>query len=260
MSDFSSIELVVLKDDEWFARQKVAGKCVASILKEAGKLIEDQTPGLSLRDIENMALEKMKEQKCTPTFLNYEGFPSAICASVNKGLVHGVVTDYELQPGDVVSIDLGATFEGAIADAARTWIYGEPKNKKHVRLLECGMKALQAGIGAVKIGEHLGSIGYAIHKYTKDTEFSSVVTYGGHGINYNEPHADPFVANRQTKGSGIIMCNGLSIAIEPMLVIGSPRTKQNKDGHTIDTADIGCHFENSVTIMNDEIHVMTHYE
>jgi methionyl aminopeptidase len=253
------IELIELKDEKWLQKQTIAGKCVASILKESENLIKNNTPNLSLIDIEQVALNKMKEFGCTPTFLNYHGFPSAICSSVNKQLVHGVVTDYVLKSGDVVSIDLGATFEGAIADAARTWIYGEPKEEKHVRLLKSGKEALEAGMGAVKVGNQLGNIGYAIHSYVKNTEFGSVIDYGGHGISYNMPHADPFVANKQAKNSGIRMVNGLSIAIEPMLVIGSSKTKVGKDGHTIYTDDIGCHFENSVTLFEDKAIIMTDY-
>lgn len=254
------IEFIELKDDKWLQKQTIAGKCVASILKESENLIKNNTPSLSLIDIEQMALNKMKEFGCTPTFLNYHGFPSAICSSVNKQLVHGVVTDYVLKSGDVVSIDLGATFEGAIADAARTWIYGDSKEERHITLLHLGYKALMNGQKQVVVGNRLGSIGNAIHQTVEGSGFSSVISYGGHGISYNKPHADPFIANKQSKNSGIRMANGLSIAIEPMLVIGSPKTKVGKDGHTIYTDDIGCHFENSVTLFEDKAIIITDYD
>lgn len=249
-------ELVVLKDNEWLKRQKHAGQCVSNILKNCGEAVSSES-NLSLKDLEDIAIRFLKHYDCTATFLNYEGFPSVVCASVNKGLVHGVVHDYVLQPGDLVSIDVGATFEGAIADAARTWIYGEPKSQAHVELLETGKKALKAGQNAVKIGNRLGAIGNAISKEVNKTHFKLVTNYGGHGLEYDKPHTDPFVANKQAANSGVRIVDGLSIAIEPMVVIGSPRTKVGNDGHTVFTSDIGCHFENSVTVMDGLVHIIT---
>lgn len=250
-------ELIVLKDSAWFERQKHAGLCVANILKECGEVIEAGIPNLSLKDLEQIAYRYFSIHNCTSTFLNYRGFPSAICTSVNEDVVHGIVTDYVLQPGDVVSVDVGATFEGAIGDAARTWIYGEPKNNLHVELLKAGKKALTAGQNAVKVGNRIGSIGFAINKFINKTRFKSIIDYGGHGLDYNKPHADPFVSNKQAQNSGVHIVPGLSIAIEPMLVIGSPSAKTKDDGFTISVGSICCHFENSVTVMEDGVYIIT---
>ena len=250
-------ELIVLKDAAWLERQKHAGLCVANILKECGNTIEAGTANLSLKDLEQIAYKYFKIYNCIPTFLNYDGFPNAICTSVNEDVVHGIVTDYILQPGDVVSVDVGATFEGAIGDAARTWIYGEPKNNLHVELLNAGKKALKAGQEAVKIGNRIGAIGFAINKAVCHTRFKCITNYGGHGLEYNKPHTDPFVANKQAQNEGAHIVPGLSIAIEPMLVIGSPRTKIKEDGFTVKVDSISCHFENSITVMEDGIHIIT---
>ena len=244
--------LVNLKDEKWLWRQKRAGRCVAQIHRTFIDMVrEEKRPNLSLKDIEKMALSVMDIHDCTPTFQGYKGFPGAVCLSVNSNMVHGIPTDYVLQDGDVVRLDLGATFEGAIADAAYTCIYGEPKSKEHVRLLKTCKGALQAGIDAIEIGKHLGVIGNAIHKYCKDSGFGLITNYGGHGIDYDTPHAEPFVANKERPDAGIRIQAGLSIAIEPMLVIGDTRTKVESDNWTVSTPGINCHFEHSVTIMED---------
>lgn len=253
-------ELVTLKDSRWLKYQKHAGICVSKILTSCENVIKEKTPNLSLIDLENIALEIMKSMDCTPTFLNYRNsFPSAICTSVNKNVVHGIVTEYILQDGDVVSVDLGATFNGAIADAARTFIYGEANSKEIYRMIDTCKNALQAGIDAISIGKRIGAIGNAIHKYTKDSGFKLITRYGGHGISWNKPHDSPFVANRASINDGIRIKPGLAIAIEPMLILGSSdSTKVLEDGWTVEAEGISCHFEDSVFIENDnKIHVLT---
>lgn len=252
-------ELVILKDKSFLENQKHAGKCICSIFKKCNNAIIN-SENLSLIDLEQIAIKTLKEYDCTATFLNYDGFPSAICTSVNKALVHGIVTDYVLKPGDVVSIDVGATYNGAIADAARTWIYGPAKCKQHEELLKVCQLALKAGQDAVRVGNRLGAIGNAINKIVSKSEFGLITNYGGHGINLNTPHAQPFIANKQTSNSGIRIVAGLSIAIEPMVVIGSTKTKVGDDGNTVFTSDVGCHFENSVTVMEDAVHIITEME
>jgi len=247
--------LIVLKDKNWLENQKHAGKCVSNILLNCEKAICSEA-SLSLRDFEQIANETFDLYKCSTTFLNYNGFPNSICVSINEVLVHGIITDYLLQPGDVVSIDVGATFKGAIADAARTWIYKEPKSKIHVEMLEVCKKALIAGQEAVKIGNRLGAIGNAIYKLVSKTQFGLVTDYGGHGIGPNL-HEPPFVFNKSSQNEGIRITNGLSIAIEPMVVVGQPTTKVGQDGFGVLTPGVGCHFENSVTLLDNELYILT---
>lgn len=253
-------ELITLKDECWLTRQKRAGRCVAHILKECEEAIRSQRPNLSLRDLERIALLQMKIHDCTPTFLNYKGFPSAICTSVNKQLVHGVVTDYVLQPGDVVKVDLGATFEGAIADAARTFIYGEPLSEEHVRLVDTCKKSLEIAIENVKVGNRIGAIGNAIHKHVKDSGFGLVTNYGGHGLEYDRPHADPFVSNKADKSEGIRIVPGLTIAIEPLLVCGMDvSTSVGVDKWTVNAKGVAAHFEDTLYVAEDGVHILTEY-
>ena len=256
-TSFESSELIILKDEHWLKRQKHAGRCVSNVLKECGDLILNNTPHLNLLDLEKLVYQYCNVYDATPTFLGYKGFPSACCISVNKAVVHGIVHDYELQPGDIVSVDLGATYEGAIADAARTWIYGKPKDPKHVDLLNVGYEALLLGQKQVKVGNRLGSIGNAIYKYVSNKGYGVITDYGGHGIDYNKPHSKPFVANKQHPDDGNVIVNGLSIAIEPMVVFGEAKTKVDSDGWTVRTPELSCHYENSVTVFDNKVHIIT---
>lgn len=250
--------LINLKDQTWFDNQKHAGQCVAKILTECKKIVLSKEANLSLKKFEEVTYTYMNEFKCEPTFKDYRGFPSALCTSVNNQIVHGIVTDYVLQDGDVVKLDLGATYNGAIADSAITCIYGTPKSKEHIRVTEACDKALQVGINAVKIGNRIGAIGEAIHKFAKNTEFGLITEYGGHGIDTNKPHAAPFIANKAKANEGVRIQPGFTIAIEPMLVIGPPHTKELKDKWTVITPGVGAHFEHTLFVKPDDtVHIIT---
>ncbi|MDP2685247.1 MAG: type I methionyl aminopeptidase [bacterium] len=254
---FSSTQLIVLQDKFWFERQQIAGRVVAICLKTVKDLIEAETPNLSLKDLEAECEKIILNNKCTATFKGYKGFPGSICTSVNNSLVHGIPNDYILKSGDVVAVDLGATFEGAIGDAAITAIYGPPKAQEHVRLLEACQEALQAGIDATVIGNQLGSIGEAIYQRVKKSGFGLITNYGGHGLAVNTPHAQPFVSNKSRRDEGIRIQPGLTIAIEPMLVIGDLATKTLNDGWTVQTQGINCHMEHTLFVGEDKIHIIT---
>lgn len=262
---FGENQLVIFKDELWLFRQKIAGRCVTACLKNCGDAIKSGNAGLNVLDLVSICERQFDIFDCQPTFFNYKGhssipFPSKICVSINEQIVHGIASDRLLKEGDVVSIDLGATFEGAIADAARTFIFGEPKSKEHVRLLHTCWEALNAGVRAVKVGSQIGSIGNAICSYTKNNGFGLITAYGGHGISYNKAHDEPWVSNKDITTNGIRMMNGLSIAIEPQLLLGmDTSTKVLNDGWTVvsKAGHITAHFENSITIFNDEIHNIT---
>jgi len=253
-------QFVRLKDKQWLSRQKWAGQTVAECLKYCKSKIE-QSPGISLKELEAACVDIMEVHECHPTFLNYKGFPGAICTSVNKQLVHGIPTDYKIKEGDVVSVDMGATFEGAIADAALTAICGKAKDWQHERLLKTCQEALHNAIDSIKVGKRIGCIGSAIHNYVKSSGFKLITHYGGHGIDYNKPHAQPFVANKANKDDGVVIQPGMAIAIEPMVVMGlSSKTKTLNDGWTVVAGGIGSHFEHSVFIGEDKVHVITRWE
>jgi methionyl aminopeptidase len=253
---FGNNSFISLKDNDWLEKQRVAGVIAAKTLLLLEGLVKDKTK-LSLQEMNDLAEDYIVKQGGSCTFKNYKGFPAGVCISVNKQLVHGIPSDYHLQEGDVVSFDLGVTIEGAIADTALTCIYGEPKSKRHVELLDGTYTALVAGIDAIEVGKRLGCIGQAIYKVARNYKFSVVINYGGHGLDWNIPHAQPFVANKGIENEGIRIQPGLSIAIEPMLVIGPATTTTQPDGWTVTTPDIGCHFEHSIYVHEDGVEWIT---
>jgi methionyl aminopeptidase len=253
---FLSNGFFTLKSEDWLNKQRIAGRAVASCLNHLEQRVKDKT-SLTMRELSLEAEQIISEYNCTPTFKGYKGFPEACCVSVNKELVHGIPKDYVLQEGDVVSFDLGATYEGAIADAAITCIYGEPKSKKHIDLVAATENALLKAIKAISVGKRLGVIGNTIHKSAKGDGFGLVTQYGGHGLEWNQPHAQPFVDNKSELDVGIRIQPGLSIAIEPMLTITTPETRILEDNWTVVTPDIGSHFEHSIFVHEDHVEIIT---
>ncbi len=258
MSERNFLEngLITLKDSNWLNKQRIAGKCVASTLMLLESMIKYKFEG-TLLEYNNEAEKHIASFGCTPTFKNYKGFPSGVCISVNKELVHGIPSDKKLQDGDVISFDLGATYEGAIADSAITVIFGTPKSNKHVELIKATNESLLAGINAIAVDKRLGVIGNAISKKAKEYGFGLVTRYGGHGLEWDKPHAPPFVSNKASVDEGIRIQPGLAIAIEPMLTIGVPETKTLNDGWTVVTNDIGAHFEHSIYVHEDRVEIIT---
>jgi methionyl aminopeptidase len=260
---FADNSLIRLKDDNWLEKQRVAGKVTAGALL----LLEDQVKrgtDLSLQELSFLAEGYIQDHSgCTPTFKGYKGFPDAVCISVNKQLVHGIPTSYVLQEGDLVSFDLGATYQGAIADTAITCIYGQPKSDTHVKLVKATEEALMIAIGAIDMGRKLGAedrigiIGQAISKCAKEYGFNVINNYGGHGLDWETPHAQPFVENISTADKGVRIHPGLAIAIEPMFVLGSVATTTAEDGWTVMTPDLSAHFEHSIFVHSDRVEIIT---
>jgi methionyl aminopeptidase len=258
-SEFGSQNAFVkLKDSSWLERLRVAGKCVSSTMIKLEVLVKEKT-NLSLVELSDFAESEIRKQDCEPTFKGYKGFPAAVCISVNKQLVHGVPTDYKLQDGDLVSFDFGATYKGAIADSATTCIFGEAKHKEHIALIKATKESLAEGIKAVAVGNRIGAIGHAVYNCARERGFRVIENYGGHGIDENTPHAQPFVSNKSEPNKGVRMQPGLTIAIEPMLIPyrTQPRTKTGSDGWTVYTEDIGAHEEHTIFVHEDGIEIIT---
>lgn len=260
-SPFASNLLVNLKDQNWLEKQRVAGKIVAASLNELEGYCKSKTFH-SMATLSDVIERFIIKEGGLPTFKGYKktgypDFPAAVCISVNKALVHGIPDDTVLSDGDVVSFDLGVTYQGAIADSAITCIFGTPADSMHVSLVKATEEALMQGINAVTVGKRLGCIGHAISKYAKSKGFGLVNNYGGHGLDWNVPHAPPFVANKSEPTEGIRIQPGLSIAIEPMLVIGDPTTQTLEDGWTVVTKNIGAHAEHSIFVHEDRVEIIT---
>lgn len=253
---FSNNMLVKLKNQDWLDKQRIAGKIAAKALLMLQGFVEGKTFHSTLT-MSQAAEKYILEAGGTPTFKGYKGFPAAVCISVNKHLVHGIPDDTVLDDGDVISFDLGVTYQGAIADTAITCIFGQPKSQRHVELVKATEESLMRGITAVAVGKKLGVIGHAISKYVKGTSFGLINNYGGHGLDWDHPHAAPFVANKADPEEGVRIQAGLAIAIEPMLVCGPTTTRTLADGWTVATDDIGAHFEHSIYVHEDHVEIIT---
>lgn len=253
---FSDNSLVRLKGKDWLEKQRVAGRIAAETLK----LLEGAVKGKTFHSL--LALNEMAEHYIiknggTPTFKGYKGFPAGVCMSLNKELVHGIPKDIVLDDGDIISFDLGVTYQGAIADTAITCIFGEPKQQRHVSLVKATEESLMKGIEAIQVGKRLGVIGQAISNHAKTYGFGLITNYGGHGLDWDIPHAPPFVENKSDDSKGIRIPAGLAIAIEPMLVLGSTTTTTLNDGWTVVTPDLGAHFEHSIYVHEDHVEIIT---
>lgn len=259
---FTESSLITLKDQEWLDNQRVAGRVAAGALLLLESEVKQGTTK-SLLELDKLAETYIRDNGCTPTFLGYKNFPNSVCISVNKNLVHGTCTSYQLRDGDLVSFDLGATKHGCVGDTALTIIYGQPKSAKHVELVKATKEALVLAIASIKIGARLGIIGQIIYACARKYGLSVVDNYGGHGLDTASdgtaiPHSSPFVSNRSTENEGIRIAAGLVIAIEPLFVIGSSnKTKTLEDGWTVECDNICAHEENTVYVHGDHVEIIT---
>lgn len=251
-------QIISLKDHHWLTRQRIAGKCVKECLEFANDKILNSS--LSTLEISESCFNIMLKHECTPTFFGYKGFPGYICASVNNELVHGIPKNIIPKEGDIVKIDLGATYQGAIADAAITVIKGKPKLQSHLEMVNTCRQALDNAINNIKLPCRLGVIGNSINYIVKKTKFNLITEYGGHGIEENIPHGSPFVANKATKEEGVHLQPGMTLAIEPMVVHGSPSHWLASDGWTVLTNDVGSHFEKTIFIHEKYIEIITDWK
>lgn len=253
---FEENQFISLKGDDWLSKQRVAGRITARALSLAKDLVL-QNNNLTTNKLSEKIEEFILENSCTPTFKGYKGFPAAACISINEQLVHGIPNEYVIQDGDVVSIDLGCTYKFVIADSAITFIKGKPKNDLHVKLIETCKLSLENAIKQISIGKRMGVIGSGINHIVKNTKFSIITQYGGHGLDYDHPHAQPFIPNKSNSQTGVRIQPGMSFAVEPQIVIGEAKTRVLPDGWTVVTPGIGAHFEHSVFIHSDKVEIVT---
>ncbi len=217
-------------------------------------------PGIKTKEIDEKAEEYILSHNAKPNFKNYNGFPATLCISVNYQVVHGIPSNYELKDGDIVSVDGGLVLNGYHADMAYTFMIGNvhPNVKK---LVEVTKTALYKGIDYAKNGMRIGDIGYAIQTFAESNGFSVVRELVGHGIG-KKLHEEPQVPNYGKSGRGVVLKEGMTIAIEPMINLGKKEVLQEKDGWTIVTRDYlpSAHFEHTVAILNQGPQILTTYK
>ena len=231
-----------------------AGEIVGKTLDLLKASVE---PGMTTRDLDKIAFKEITRNGATPTFKGYRGFPATICSSVNEEIVHGIPGKRRLQEGDIVKVDVGATIEGFIGDAAVTIAVGEVPEAL-LALMEGTRLGLEAGIKAAVPGARVGDIGAAVQAYGESRGYSVVREFVGHGVG-RFLHEDPQVPNYGIAGRGALLKPGMCIAIEPMFNIGDWKTRILDDQWTVVTADgeLSSHFEHSIAITNQGPEILT---
>jgi methionyl aminopeptidase len=245
---------IVIKSEEEIAIMREAGRIVAAVLEI---LAAEVRPGLRTKRLDTIVRDEFKRRNVIPTFLGYLGYPARVCVSVNDEVVHGIPGSRILEEGDIVSIDLGATHRGFVADSAVTVGVGQinPENK---RFVDVTYQALWDGIRAAQGGARLGAVSHAIQSYAEPRGFSVVREYVGHGVG-RTMHEEPQVPNFGPPDRGPVLRKGMVLALEPMVNLGGWRTKRHDDQWTVSTMDgrPSAHFEHMIAITDGSPEVLT---
>ena len=231
-----------------------SGKITAKVLTD---LMAAVRPGISTADLDAMAEKGIRELGGIPTFKGYHSYPSSICASVNDEVVHGMPGPRVLQDGDLLSIDIGTTFEGYVSDSAVTVPVGNISQAAQ-RLLTVTQECLMVGIAQMQVGHRLGDIGAAVQKHAESHGYGVVRELVGHGVG-TAMHEEPQVPNYGKAGTGIELRPGLVLAIEPMITEGDFKVEILKDGWTVVTADgkLAAHFEHTIAVTEGGPKILT---
>lgn len=246
--------MISIKSEREIELMIVAGRIVYETHQHIKNMVK---PGVSLLQIDAEAEKFILSKGATPSFKGYEGFPNATCISVNEEVVHGIPSNRKLKNGDIVSIDIGANYKGYHGDSAWSYAVGNIDDDKKY-LMEHTKKALFEGIKEVKPGNHVGDIGYAVEKYANAHHLGIVRELVGHGVG-NNVHEDPDVPNYGNRHTGPVLKEGMVIAIEPMLNLGSDDIVVEDNDWTITTLDKkpSAHFEHTVLVTKDGYQILT---
>jgi methionyl aminopeptidase len=235
-------------------RMARAGEVVADTLALIG---EHARPGVTTQELDELADEFIRSRGGTPTFKGYRGYPASICTSPNEMVVHGIPGPYTLKDGDILSVDVGVTLDGFVADSAYTFPIGDVSAEAE-RLLEGCQAALAAGIEQCRVGNRLSDISHAIQVTTEEQGFSVVRSLVGHGVG-RSMHEEPQIPNYGEPGRGPLLAEGMTFAIEPMITAGGPDVVLHDDEWSISSADgsLAAHFEHTVAITADGPRILT---
>ena len=254
---------IFLKTEEEIEKMRAANLMVASTLAEIGKAIK---PGVTTAHLDKIAEEYIRDNGAVPTFKGFpnpcggKAFPASICTSVNDVVVHGVPNDEPLQEGDIVSVDCGILLDGYNGDSCYTFCVGEI-SEEIALLLKTTKESLYLGIESALPGRRIGDIGYTVQTHCEAQGYGVVREFVGHGIG-TKMHEDPPVPNYGRRGNGPQIKNGLCIAIEPMIVMGSPKIYMANDRWTIKTRDgkPAAHFEHTIAIHQGRVDILSSFE
>lgn len=237
------------------ASMRESGRLLATVLATLKQAVQ---PGMSTKDLSEIAKRELRSTGGQPTFLGYYGFPDVLCVSVNDEVVHGIPkSDHFIKEGDIVSLDFGVTYRGMITDAAISVIVGKA-SQKNQELVTATERSLMAGIGTLCDGVQVGDIAAAIQAILDKGKYGIVRDLVGHGVGHNL-HEEPNIPNYGKMGTGPTLSKGMTIAIEPMTTLGSYKVKTDADNWTIRTVDgsLAAHFEHTVLITEDGAEILT---
>ena len=246
--------MIIGKSQREIDKMRASGRLVGEVLRQLCQMVE---PGITTFEVNNAADKMIRDAGAYPTFNGYNGFPFSICASVNEQIVHGFPSQYELQEGDVFSIDVGVTLDGFVGDTAATVPVGAVSDDR-LKLIRVTEECLQRGIEQCRAGNHVGDIGWAVQQHAEAHGYSVVRDYVGHGIG-RKMHEDPQIPNYGKPGKGPKIKKGYVFAIEPMVNMGSHLTRTLKDGWTVVTIDgqPSAHAEHTVAVTEKGPEVLT---
>ena len=250
--------MIRLKNSAQIAAMKEAGRITGEALLVARDMVR---PGVSTLEIDEAIRRYIEKCGATPAFLGYGGFPASACISINDEVIHGIPSKKRiLQEGDIVKIDTGAIYKGYVGDSARTIPVGNVSEEAR-KLIEVTRNSFWAGVEALQIGNRLGDVGAAIDTVVCNNGFSTVKRYVGHGIG-TALHESPDVPNFGTPGRGTRLCAGMTLAIEPMVNVGTFDVKEMSDGWTVKTLDgkLSAHYENTVALTSEGVLILTEVE
>jgi methionyl aminopeptidase len=254
-SNLDTVRRIALKNQSELHSMRSAGHVVALALDAVFDALE---PGITTAELDDIARRTIAAEGAKPAFLGLYGFPAVACISLNAEIVHGIPGERVVSDGDLVSVDCGAIVDGLYSDCARTAVAGGCANEDRLRLVDACRESLERGIAECVPGNRVGDISEAVEQYVRDAGFDLVREYVGHGVG-RKLHEAPPVPNFGSRGTGPLLMNGMTIAIEPMIMTGSWETKVLDDGWTVVTADgsLSAHFEHTVAITADRPEVLT---
>ncbi len=246
--------MIIRKSQAEIEGMALAGELVHETLQLVADSLE---PGVSMLELDRIAEEHIRAHGGVPTSKGYKGFPSALCISPNSMVVHGIPSDYRAHEGDLISVDLGVTLNGLVADSAVTLGVGEIDSEAQ-RLLDVCQDALAAGIDQARPGNHLSDISHAVQTVVEEGGFSVVRSLVCHGVGRSY-HEDPQIPNYGPPGRGPLLQTGMTLAIEPMITAGGPDVYVHDDDWSISSVDasLAAHFEHTVAITADGPRILT---
>ena len=246
--------MITLKSTREIDAMRRAGKITAAARALAGDMVK---PGVTTREIDTAVRRFIRSQGAEPSFLGYNGYPASVCVSVNDEVIHGIPGERALEEGDVVSIDVGAYIDGFHGDCAATYACGTISDEAR-RLIDVTRQSFFEGVKFAREGCRVSDIGHAVQEYVEANGFSVVREYVGHGVG-RQMHEAPEVPNYGAPGHGPKLLRGMTIAVEPMVNMGSANIRQLSDGWTVTTADgkYAAHYENTLLITSGEPELLT---